>query len=218
MNDEYPVPLADDALSFSWSAAWAAMGFPAPLGLQADVMAAWAEPHRHYHDQRHLRECMALWTRWRQLCRRPGEVAVALWFHDVVYDPRDQSNELKSAAWASRSLLNAGADSNAAQRVHDLVMATKHDLSETAHDADAALLLDIDLAILGSPVDRFEQYQRDVRREYAWVQGRHYQAARARVLQGFLDRAQLYHSAPAIALLEAQARSNLAASLSRLFQ
>ena len=63
-----------------------ALGRPAPAGMQAEQMTAWSEPHRHFHEQSHLRECLALWTRWRDNSPRPGEVAIALWFHDAVYD------------------------------------------------------------------------------------------------------------------------------------
>ena len=226
MTETYPVPLDDAALGATWAAAWSSLGRPAPVGLQAELMTAWSEPQRLYHDQRHLRECLALWTRWREHSPRAGEVAIALWFHDAIYDPQapvSGSNELNSAAWA-RSLVRAGADSDTAQRVHDLVMATQHGFTqETAPAAlgaslDAQLLVDIDLSILGSPAERFQRYDQDVRKEYAWVPGFRYQEARAQVLQSFLDRPQLYHGGHAVALLEAQARINLAAALSRLAQ
>ena len=182
-------------------------------------MTAWSEPQRHYRDQRHLRECLALWTRWREHSPRAGEVAIALWFHDAIYDPQASSNELNSAAWAARSLVRAGADSDTAQRVHDLVMATQHDASTAlASSLDARLLVDIDLSILGSPAERFERYDQDVRKEYAWVPGFRYQEARAQVLQTFLDRPRLYHGEHAVVLLEAQARINLAAAMSRFAQ
>ena len=225
-TDRYPPPLDDVALAASWNAAWSALGRPAPVGLQAELMTAWAEPHRHYHDQRHLRECLALWARWRGQCERAGEVAVALWFHDAIYDPRAPqagSNELNSAAWAARSLIRAGLPSQTAQRVHDLVMftkqATQHDApADLAAGADAQLLVDIDLSILGSPPERFECYDQDVRKEYARLPGFRYRTRRAQVLQGFLDRPRLYHGDAAVALLEGQARINLAAALSRLAQ
>jgi len=220
--ETYPDPLDDIALDATWAAAWSALGRPAPARLQAELMTAWSEPQRHYHDQRHLRECMALWTRWRERSPRANEVAIALWFHDAIYDPRapvSGSNELNSAAWAARSLVRAGADSDTAQRVHDLVMATQHDApAALGASLDAQLLVDIDLSILGSPAERFERYDRDVRKEYAWVPGFRYREARAQVLQSFLDRPRLYHGENAVALLEAQARINLTAALSRLAQ
>ena len=219
MTDTYPTPLDDAALAATWAAAWSSLGRPAPTGLEAELMTAWSEPQRHYHDQRHLRECLTLWARWCEYSLRAGEVAIALWFHDAIYDPQGSNNELNSAAWAARSLVRAGADSDTAQRVHDLVMATQHDApAALGSSPDAQLLVDIDLSILSSPTERFERYDQDVRKEYAWVPGFRYQEARAQVLQSFLDRPQLYHSEQAVALLEVQARINLAAALSRLAQ
>ena len=234
MSDTYPDPLDDAALPATWDAAWLSLGRTAPTGLLPELMAAWSEPHRHHHDLRHLGECMALWTRWREHCSRAGEVAIALWFHDAIYDPRDAGNELDSAAWAARSLTRSGADSDTVQRVHDLVMATQHGAPAATlfeqdgsnpqganlggSNVDARLLVDIDLAILGSPAERFERYDRDVRKEYAWVQGFRYQEARAQVLRSFFDRPRLYYTEAAVALLERPARTNLAAALSRLAQ
>ena len=224
MTDAYPRPLDDSELDATWRAAWSDVGVQPPGGLQAELMTAWSEPHRHHHDHRHLRECLALWVRWGGLCERSGEVAIGLWFHDAIHDPRDASNELRSAAWAARALTRAGADSKTVQRVHDLVMATEHGATPvrarvgSGTNAEARLIIDIDLSILGSPAERFERYDQDVRKESAWVPGFRYQEARAQVLQGFLDRPQLYHGEHAVALLETQARINLAAALSRLAQ
>jgi predicted metal-dependent HD superfamily phosphohydrolase len=87
-------------------------------------------------------------------------------------------------------------------------MATRHDAP--VHDEDAALLVDIDLAILGSPLQRFERYDEDIRKEYRWVPGFVYRRKRAEVLRQFLARQSLYHTAPA--------RVNLAAALARVVQ
>ena len=222
MTDTYPTPLDGAALAATWDAAWSSLGRPAPAGLRAELMGAWSEPHRHYHDHRHLRECLALWMRWRGHCERPGEVAIALWFHDAIYDPQAPeapSDELRSAAWAARVLVRAGADSDTAQRVHDLVMVTKHDApAAPGASPDGQLLVDIDLSILGSPAERFERYCQDVRKEYGDMPRSRYREAWARMLQGFLDRPRLYHREHAVALFEAQARINLAAALERLVQ
>ena len=104
------------------------------------------------------------------------------------------------------------------------MLATQHGTTqETAPAAlasglDACLVVDIDLSILGSPLERFERYDQDVRKEHAWMPGFRYQEARAQVLQSFLDRPRLYHGEAAAALLESQARINLTAALSRLAQ
>jgi predicted metal-dependent HD superfamily phosphohydrolase len=209
-------PLEQDALERSWSDAWSTLQRPAPAGLRDELLAAWGEANRHYHDLRHLGECVGHFERWRDACERPGEVALALWFHDAIYNTKLPGNELRSASWAARALVRAGVASEIAQRVYDLVMATRHDKPAVGRDAE--LLVDIDLAILGSPPERFQAYELDVRHEYSWVPTARYQTGRLRILKGFLERPQIYHFEPAVKLLEAQARSNLMAAISRLEQ
>lgn len=236
-------PLDDAVLNGSWTDAWSSLGHGASARvfvkrqteLQSELLAAWREPQRHYHDERHLRECLSLWQRWRGLAQRPAELALALWCHDAVYDPAATDNELQSAGWAARAISRAGAGSEVAHRVHGLIMATCHlaasstpggSVGEGGGSSDAAdgvpapgdiaLLLDIDLAILGSPPARFEQYDQAVRREHAQVPGHLYRLRRAAVLQSFLDRPAIYQTEEAVALLEAAARRNLAAAISRL--
>ena len=94
-------------------------------------------------------------------------------------------------------MTRAGADSNAA----------------LGSSPDARLLVDIDLPILGSPAERFERYDHDMRQEHAWVPGFRVREGRAKVLQGFLDQPRLHHGEAAAALLESPARGNLAAAL-----
>jgi predicted metal-dependent HD superfamily phosphohydrolase len=146
------------------------------------------------------------------LARRPAEVELALWFHDAEYDPQRRDNEERSAEWARASVLAAGCAPEVAQRVADLVLATRtHTVA--GDDADAALLLDIDLAILAAAPGRFADYERQIRLEYAHVPDDAFRTGRAKVLRGFLQRERIYRTEPFHAALEARARANLAASL-----
>lgn len=191
----------------SWQRTWQALGLTAPADLQQRLLAAWAEPQRHYHTQQHLAECLGqLDCVWEQ-AQRPGEVAVALWFHDAVYDIKAGDNELRSADWAARVLQDSGAPESCWRRVHGLIMATCHKARPT--DADAQLLVDIDLAILGADPVRFAEYDRQVAAEYAWVPRPVYGFKRRQVLRGFLDQTFIYATPHFRQRLEAQARSNL---------
>ncbi|WP_313169170.1 hypothetical protein [Massilia oculi] len=73
-----------------------------------------------------------------------------------MYDVHAHDNEARSAQWAVQALDAAGLDTHACRRIHDLIMATCHTASPTS--ADAALLVDIDLAILGAAPPRFAEY------------------------------------------------------------
>ena len=89
----------EDLPQRSWQRAWASLGLSAPEGLMQRLMDAWAEPQRHYHSLQHLRECLALLEPALDLAQHPGEVELALWFHDAVYDPQGKDNESRSADW-----------------------------------------------------------------------------------------------------------------------
>ena len=81
---------------------------------------------------------------------------------------------------------------------------------------DVAMLLDMDLSILGANETEFDRYEEGVRREYAWVGEEEWRAGRAAVLRGFLDREHIYFSDLFRGLLEEKARANLRRSLARL--
>lgn len=198
-----------------WRRLWGELGArEIPNGLFNQLVAAYSEQGRHYHTLQHLRECLAHFEAAAALARRPAEVELALWFHDAVYDARRQDNEERSAAWAARSVLAAGCAEPVAQRVQALVLATRG--HEAGGEPDAALLLDIDLAILGASPARFAEYERQVRAEYAHVPDAQFRAGRGAILAGFQARPHLYLTAPFRDALEQRARANIARSLADL--
>ena len=139
---------------------------------------------------------------------------MALWFHDAIYDTSRRDNEERSAQWARKSALSAGLSPERAERIAGLVLATKHDAVPLG--SDAGLLVDIDLAILGSETARFEAYEMQIREEYAWVRESVYRQARRQILEGFLNREWIYSTAFFRAEHEARARENLSRSVARI--
>jgi len=198
-----------DALGARWQRLWATLGLPAPAGLLERLLSAWREPQRHYHTLQHLTECLALFDDLRDQAQRPAEIELALWFHDAVYDVRAHDNEARSARWADQALCGAGLGPDSVQRIHDLIMATCHGAAPASSNPDAALLTDIDLAILGAPEARFAEYERQIRAEYAWVAPEIYAVKRRAVLRGFLERDAIYATPVLHGRLEPQARHNL---------
>jgi len=149
-----------------FAACFRALGVAPPRGVVEDLLGRYREPHRAYHTLEHLEECFAAIDLLRNECERPAEVELGLWFHDAIYDPQRGDNEALSAEWAERALHEAGAPRDACARVSELVLATKHDAAPEG--ADARLLVDIDLGILGSEPARFDAYERQVRAEYGF--------------------------------------------------
>lgn len=156
-------------LETSWTMAWSDVGLQPPSGLFEQLVAAYQEAQRHYHSLQHLTEYLTHFESVHHLARHPGELAIALWFHDAVYDVRGKDNERQSADWAMRMLAASGASEATRERVEQLIMATRHD--STPVPPDEQLLVDIDLAILGAAPGRFAEYDKQVGAEYSWVPG-----------------------------------------------
>ena len=106
------------------------------------------------------------------------------------------------------------APADVAARVRTLIMATVHDAA--ALDGDRALVVDIDLSILGQPEAVYDEFERNVRREYWWVSRRRFVAGRMHILQSFLARPSIYHWPHFRERYERTARVNLQRALESL--
>jgi predicted metal-dependent HD superfamily phosphohydrolase len=199
------------AMHANWLAAWSALDCSASNDLFEALLVRYAEPQRRYHTLQHLGECLGWFEHERDAAERPAEVALALWFHDAIYDVHAHDNEARSAAWAAESLRAAGVADAVARRVHSLVMATRHDAVPQGRDAE--LLIDIDLSILGAARERFDEYEQQVNDEYSFVPLEIRGLKRREILQRFLDRKSIYATPRMHAALEVGARENLRRSI-----
>ena len=179
------------------------------------LVAAHTEPHRFYHTLEHLNEMFKVAGKLADAAADPAAVQLAIWFHDAVYDPRATDNEERSAALAVELLRPLGIPEPTLDHIAALIRATAHaEVGEA--DADTAVLLDADLAILSAEEKRYARYAADVRREYAWVDDAAYRTGRAKVLEGFLNRPRIYRTERMHAAAEESARANLRAEIERL--
>jgi predicted metal-dependent HD superfamily phosphohydrolase len=174
-----------------------------------EVQEHYAEPSRFYHTLDHIQSVLETVESLGGHSRNVNAVRLAAWLHDVVYDSRASDNEERSAAYAERLCEKLSIPEG--RLVADLIVATKtHD---AGGDADAHVLIDADLAILGTSESLYRIYARQIRQEYAWVPEPEYRMGRRRVLQHFLDRPRIFHF---LCSLEAPARRNIAAEIDRL--
>jgi predicted metal-dependent HD superfamily phosphohydrolase len=189
-----------------------------PEAVFAELERGYQSPGRFYHTLDHVRACLEELDGARQLCAQPDSVELALWFHDVVYDPRAMDNEAQSAALLLDAAGRMGIEAGFARHAALIVLQTAHALpfQENALDADAAVACDADLAILGKPSEVFTAYEHAILREYAFLPEDEFRAGRARVLAGFLARQQIYQTAFFRDKYEKHARVNLAESIERL--
>lgn len=188
---------------------WLALAGPGRERTGKDLLARYAEPHRRYHDQRHLGEVLdAL-----DLLGGERTAQLAGWFHDAIYDPRRGDNEDRSAELATEML--AGRPPHEITDVARLVRLTATHLPH-ADDPDGAALCDADLAILGADPGRYDVYAAAVRAEYAHLADPVFTRGRAAILHGLLARETLFHTEFARSRWEQGARANVNRELAHL--
>ena len=181
---------------------------------RAELERAYTSPDRHYHNLDHIQHCLTLFEQMRNQFADAEDVELAIWFHDSVYDSARSDNEDRSADWAAQSLMECGASQEQIDRVRNLILATKHNAAPT--EQDARLLVDIDLAILGSGAEQFDAYERAIRREYAHVPEQAFVRGRSQNLEKFLARPHIYLTDHFRDKFEAPARRNVTRSLAQL--
>src|SRR4051812_42462625 len=184
-------------------------------GVRDELVAAYADPTRGYHDTRHLSEVL---DRLEELAGHGARfeetpVRLAAWFHDAVYDGERDAEE-RSAAWAEDALA-AVAPAPVVSEVARLVRLTETH-SPDDEDANGCALSDADLGILAAPRERYDEYVAAVRREYGHLPDDVFSAGRADVLRSLAEKPRLFHTAYARERWEAAARANLERELAVL--
>lgn len=136
------------------------------------------------------------------------------WFHDAIYDTKSKNNEKESAELSYRILKDSGLKDCFGKKVYGLILATKHQTMPKEIDAQA--IVDIDLSILGKPTEEFEEYEKNIRKEYWWVSKKKFKAGRNSILKTFLSRPNIYSTDFFRNKYENQARINLERTLAKL--
>ena len=194
------------------------------------LILRWNEPHRSYHDERHLEDVLLALD---QLATRGERIApatlLAAWFHDAVYTGAGGaassgiSDELESARLAAAALGGVGLDASLTALVGDMIVATtpagmvQDPTPRTASPAASAHLLDADLSIFAAPRHRYAEYSTAVRAEYAHVADADFATGRAQILDAYLSRPEIYATGAARRLWEDRARANVAREIADLW-
>ncbi len=172
------------------------------------IVNAYSESHRTYHTLKHIEYMLTVVNMFPQELTNPHEVELAVWFHDVVYDPKATDNEELSCHFAAEVLSELELSSSTSDRVAKLILFTMTHQPDTT-DSDACVLVDADLAILGASEAEYDGYAKAIRSEYSWVADDDFARGRTNVLRGFLGREKIFHTARLFAILEDKARRNL---------
>jgi predicted metal-dependent HD superfamily phosphohydrolase len=180
------------------------------IGFDA-ILGRYQQQGRHYHDLRHLVECLE--HPEIEKARNPTAVRLALFFHDYVYDTKKlNGNEEESANVLSRYIATwLKNPSDAYTACHHIVATQKHEVGTVPETiSDSHLVIDCDLSILGRPMDRYAQYESDIQLEYSQYPTDVYKNTRKGIMLGFLNREHIFFHESFRGRYEEQARKNIA--------
>ncbi|XP_060596879.1 uncharacterized protein LOC132750843 [Ruditapes philippinarum] len=187
------------------------------------IVSKYSEKQRYYHTLNHVTHMFSLFDEVRDKLSRPNLVAMAIFFHDLVYEPKEKDNEEKSAAlfeeFSSHFETKHDRDSKA---VYDWIIATKQHSTEVHRmpgvygQDDLHYFLDMDMAILGTSDSSYKTYADNIRKEYIHIPELLFKEGRAKVLQSFLTVPNIYATEIFRRKFEDKARANIEAEIETL--
>jgi predicted metal-dependent HD superfamily phosphohydrolase len=182
--------------------------------LWRELEVSYTSAVRHYHNFDHINFMLNLAEQHYQLINQQDLLIFAIFYHDVVYKATRSDNEEKSASLAVKMLQQLGLSSEATSQVYNMILATKNHVESSSSDTN--LLIDFDLAILGSDWESYQNYTQQIRKEYSFYPTILYRPGRAKVLTHFLQQPYIYKTNAFRETLELKARDNLKKELSTL--
>jgi predicted metal-dependent HD superfamily phosphohydrolase len=183
--------------------------------LWLQLEAAYSQPERYFHNLTHLEQLIEALTPLKPQADDWDTLLFAVFYHDFVYDVlqyvTDNNNEDKSAEVAIAILASFSYPPQKTERCRQHILATKK--HQWSSDGDTNLLTDADLSILGQPWEAYDNYRKNIRREYDVYPDAIYHAGRIKVLQQFLQMEALYKTEAFQRQFELQAEKNISREL-----
>lgn len=175
--------------------------------LWSEVYRFYTSRKRYYHNLTHLEKLFGELSAVQTQVEDLNTALLALFYHDLIYNPLRKDNEEQSALRAQVCLQQLHVPPEKIARCAAHIRATQgHQVST---DADTNLFTDADLSILGQDWDTYSTYIAQIRREYAIYPDLLYRPGRQKVLRHFLAMERIYKTDFFYERYEGQARENM---------
>jgi predicted metal-dependent HD superfamily phosphohydrolase len=182
--------------------------------LWVEIEEQYSSKKRHYHTLEHLAHLLVQLNEVKGELKNQEAILFSLYYHDIIYNALRSDNEEKSAALAEKRMQQVSVPLSITLLCKDYILATKTHI--TSGDSDCNYFTDADLSILGQPWEVYEQYFKNVRKEYSVYPDLVYRPGRKKVLQHFLSMERIYKTDYFFEKFESSAKSNLGRELELL--
>ena len=176
-------------------------------GMHDRLLLAYSEPQRVYHTLAHIQSCFKIFQDVVHLAKNADALALAIWFHDAIYDINANDNEQRSADWFLQETKGIFDDS-LRNLVYGHILVTMHCGTEI-QDHDSQIMVDIDLFSFGKPWPEFLRDSEDVRNEKPGIPDEEFYPKQCGFQQFLLEQPRFFQSDYFYQHYEKQARQNL---------
>lgn len=155
------------------------------------IIDSYSQSHRHYHNLNHvmelLQESEQLFTTtdsWN--LENKSIILYSIFFHDVIYDPMKKDNESESNKLFLKFAKEHKISDIITECVSESILATANH-SKVIDSEIVSYFLDLDLSILGSSSDRFNEYEKQIKNEFYFVPEDIFIHERGKIMKSLLN-------------------------------
>lgn len=158
------------------------------LQFNSDVINRYDEHHRFYHTLQHIEHVLKHLQAKDVL--KHNELFLAAVFHDIIYDPRSSRNEELSAEFFLEQARHSPLSNEQKEHIKQLILDTREHKPSVQFSEE---LIEADLSILNSSFDKLLEYEKQIFREYQYVDFTLYKPKRIEALQHYNKEGRLNH-------------------------
>lgn len=158
------------------------------LNFNKDIVNRYSEPQRFYHTLDHIIDVLNE-LRNSDLIKH-DELFLAAIFHDIVYNPQSNTNEEDSATFFLNEAKSSQLTTEQKEHIKQLILDTKNHKPTVKFSEE---FIKADLAILNSSFDKLIKYEKQIFKEFQFVDYKDYKIKRIEVLKHFNANGNLNH-------------------------
>ena len=158
------------------------------LNFDKELINRYSESHRFYHTLDHIIDVLNE-LRNSDLLKH-DELFLAAIFHDIVYNPQSNTNEEDSATFFLNEAKSSQLTTEQKEHIKQLILDTKHHKPTVKFSEE---FIKADLAILNSSFDKLIKYEKQIFKEFQFVDYKDYKIKRIEVLKHFNANKNLNH-------------------------
>ncbi|HEY1038859.1 MAG TPA: adenylyltransferase/cytidyltransferase family protein [Bacteroidia bacterium] len=156
------------------------------LSFDPKVVERYNEHHRYYHTIDHVHYLLNLLEKKNLL--HDDELFLTTVYHDAVYNPKSGSNEEDSAALFKYDAAKAVLSNESITAVEQMILDTKH---HKPSSDKSKLFIEADLNIFNEDDAKLFEYEKQIFKEFQFVDYKVYKERRIAVLEHFNNNGKL---------------------------